>query len=471
MANASIFQQYLQAPQSVTSKIAALDQADFQRAQMEGAVRQNRLQELAFQRGEQERAAAQAEASLLQRLAAESGGDETKYAEGLRKVGKFTQAGEIEKARGARLKENTETLDKRLGIYKSAADNIQDRNQALGWLQAQFNDPIVGPLIQSRGTFEDLARNIPDNAADPQGFAQWRMATSQGMSKVQEMYAPKPTTIDLGGRKVVIDQNPNSPTFGKELQGFQVSNPAQDTLIFDPKTGKYVVNEPLVSAKARIAQAGAPVTMGSPIAAELPSGQQVFVQPANRPGAAPQVLRVPNTGETLAPPTKQTAASMSPTLQKELIETDDTVSASRNVQTALQQALKLNKTAYSGFGADVRAKIRSNLPGESEGANATVEMNNIILGQALESLKATFGGAPTEGERKILIDLQASADKTPAQREALLNRAIQAAQRRENSAKAKAEAIRSGRYLTEGVRAPAQPQDQPKAAAPSVSNW
>lgn len=470
MANPNVFAQYLQPVRSVSERIAALDEADFRRAQMEGAVRQNKLQELAFQRGEQERAAAEARANRLRGLATESGGDEAKYAEALRGAGEFDKAAEVEKSRGERLKTQTETLDKRLNFYRTQASRIGNRAQAIGWIQSQYADPVIGPILSKQGTLDQLIAEVPDEKANPQAFTQWMLGEAEGLKQARDHFAPKPTQVDLGGRKVMVDQNPNSPTYGKVLQDYTVSKPAEDLLIPGPD-GKLVPNQPLIEAKVGIARAGAPVTMGSPIAAELPSGQQVFVQPANRPGAAPQVLRVPTTGETLSPPTKQTAASMSPTLQKELIETDDTVSASRNVQTALQQALRLNKTAYSGFGADVRAKIRSNLPGESEGANATVEMNNIILGQALESLKATFGGAPTEGERKILIDLQASADKTPAQREALLNRAIQAAQRRENSARAKAEAIRSGRYLTEGVRQPVQQQEQPKASTPSVSNW
>jgi hypothetical protein len=237
-------------------------------------------------------------------LAQEAGGDESKFAAALRRSGKFAQANEIEKARNERLKGETETLDKRLGIYKSAADQLQDRNQALGWLQSQFNDPLVGPLIQSRGRFEDLAANIPDSASDPEGFDRWRMASSQGLSKVKEQFAPKPVTVNLGGRQVVIDQNPSSPTFGKELQSFVSSNPATDMLVFDPKTGRYVTNEPLVSAKARVAQAGASVTLGSPVPVTLADGSTVLVQPGNRPGAQPQVVTVG--GKPVAPPpTKQ----------------------------------------------------------------------------------------------------------------------------------------------------------------------
>jgi hypothetical protein len=82
-----------------------------------------------------------------------------------------------------------------------------------------------------------------------------------------------------------------------------------------------------------------------------------------------------------------------------------------------------------------------------------------MTGQALESLKLIFGGMPTEGERKILLEMQASAEKTPAQRKDIMIRAAAAAKSRGEYASRKALAIRTGTYLTEGT-------NEPKDAAP-----
>lgn len=153
-------------------------------------------------------------------------------------------------------------------------------------------------------------------------------------------------------------------------------------------------------------------------------------------------------------PKPKPAGPMSVTLQKELIESDDAVQANSSVKATLESALKLNDKAYSGYGAKTRAVARSNVPFESEAANATIDLDNMMTGQALESLKAVFGGMPTEGERKILLDMQASVDKTPAQRKSIIDRAITAADRRAKMASAKAKAIRSGTYLTEGAEMP-----------------
>ncbi len=153
-------------------------------------------------------------------------------------------------------------------------------------------------------------------------------------------------------------------------------------------------------------------------------------------------------------PVKQ--GPMSVTLQKELLESDDVKQSSKAIVDMLGQAKAINKDAYSGYFAKGRAQLASNLPGNYSGANATIDLDNMMTGQALESLKAVFGGMPTEGERKILLDMQASSEKTPQQREAIMDRAIAAAQRRGAFAENKAKSIRTGTYLTEGVPEPVQ---------------
>jgi hypothetical protein len=145
---------------------------------------------------------------------------------------------------------------------------------------------------------------------------------------------------------------------------------------------------------------------------------------------------------------------MSATLQKELIESDDTAQAAKNVVKSLQAALSLNDAAYSGYLAKPRAVLASNTFG-GKSADATIDIDNLMTGQGLESLKSIFGAAPTEGERKILMDMQASVDKTPAQRKAIMERAIAAAKTRAAYAENKAKAIRGGSYLTDGAEAPA----------------
>ena len=152
-------------------------------------------------------------------------------------------------------------------------------------------------------------------------------------------------------------------------------------------------------------------------------------------------------------------ANMSATMQKELFEADDTAQSSKNVISLLRQAKDLNAKAYSGFGAKERAAVRGQLPGDTTSADATINLDNIMTGQALESLKSVFGGMPTEGERKILLDMQASADKTPTQRAQIMDRAINAAEKRLRFSQSKAKSLRDGTYTTTGPAATEEPNN------------
>jgi len=156
---------------------------------------------------------------------------------------------------------------------------------------------------------------------------------------------------------------------------------------------------------------------------------------------------IPVSGPTGEPVKAQQSGAMNSTIQNAILETDEKVSATRNAITNLKDALEYSKKAYDGVGAAQRANIRG-LIGEDERATATTMLDNIVTGNALEMLKATFGGAPTEGERAILLQLQGSANLPRAQREAIYTRAIQMAEARLASSEQKAGQLRSGTYFS-----------------------
>lgn len=133
-----------------------------------------------------------------------------------------------------------------------------------------------------------------------------------------------------------------------------------------------------------------------------------------------------------------------------IIASDKSAETGGAAVNALQQALSLNEKALSGPTASLRAMADRVLPGDYGGA-ATTEYENLISNQALGQMKDIFGAAPTEGERKVLLDLQASVDKTPKEREAILKRGIEATQKRAEREAARAQSIREGSYFREGL--------------------
>lgn len=152
---------------------------------------------------------------------------------------------------------------------------------------------------------------------------------------------------------------------------------------------------------------------------------------------------------------------------REAIRTaDENIQASNNVIGALTQAKELSKKALGFPGAGVVAKGGALFGNET--AISTTELDNMISGQALDSLRAVFGGNPTEGERKILLDIQGSSSQPDAVRQKIFDRAISAAQKRMQFNQDRANELRGGTYY--------KPQDQKgvsgdvKSAKPLPSN-
>ena len=163
---------------------------------------------------------------------------------------------ELDEKRTQIRKGNEETIDKRLGFYRGYADQLGGKQQAAQWLRAQYDDPVVGPLVSKLGAFDEVIGRIPDERVDPNGFAQWRMQSKDGMKATIEHFSPKPVQITAGGRVLTVDHNPNSPTFNQELKSYSAANPYQD-LVIDGQDGKPMPNRPVIDAKSQIGRASA----------------------------------------------------------------------------------------------------------------------------------------------------------------------------------------------------------------------
>lgn len=165
---------------------------------------------------------------------------------------------------------------------------------------------------------------------------------------------------------------------------------------------------------------------------------------------------------------------MSATAQKELIQTEEEMQGAHAGMKSLDQALALNDQAMGFSGAGMLAGAGSLLP-ESvrpKAIDATVELDNILTSGALPQLKAIFGGMPTEGERKVLLDVQGSSGKTPAVRKEIFERAKESLQNRLRFSGQKTEQLRKGTYFTgEGGldTTVSHPGQAPSSAPPSTT--
>ena len=153
----------------------------------------------------------------------------------------------------------------------------------------------------------------------------------------------------------------------------------------------------------------------------------------------------------------QAPRKLSSTEQRELIDTEDLLTKGTSTAGLLQEALRLNNTAYEGSLSGVRKTLGQLFSSDSPEYVATEQLDNLIGTSALSSLKETFGGNPTEGERKILLDLQASSSKPRAVRQQILARALEAAQKRIRINTQRLDKLKGGYYSTQGGTSSPQP--------------
>jgi hypothetical protein len=151
--------------------------------------------------------------------------------------------------------------------------------------------------------------------------------------------------------------------------------------------------------------------------------------------------------------------------KKQISDTDEaimggqyTISTLKGVLQGTPENPSLNDRAYSGpFAEEGASTARLPVIGglfDKDRAAATTELKTVVLDTALTQLKTIFGGMPTEGERKVLLDMQGSIEKTPQERKIIFERAIKKAEVRLRINQAKSKALREGTYYTEPL-----PQD------------
>jgi len=156
----------------------------------------------------------------------------------------------------------------------------------------------------------------------------------------------------------------------------------------------------------------------------------------------------------------KTKMKLSASDQKAIRDAEGAVKSNEAVLVDLREALKLNPKANYGPMADKIGYIQSITGFDEEAGIATETFNNLIQNQALGQLKTIFGAAPTEGERKILLELQASTNKAPKVREEILNRAIQAAEKRLIDNKTKAAELKNQEFYKPDDQKTQRPQTQ-----------
>ena len=128
-----------------------------------------------------------------------------------------------------------------------------------------------------------------------------------------------------------------------------------------------------------------------------------------------------------------------------VIDARNTIGTLEGAIGDIKQAIGLNQNAYGGNIADLTEETITQLfvPGDEKLRNTRL-LKNFLGAQGVAKLRASFGGNPTEGERKILLELEGIDALTSAERAAIMVRTLDALDKKAAREKKTLEEIQSG---------------------------
>jgi hypothetical protein len=131
------------------------------------------------------------------------------------------------------------------------------------------------------------------------------------------------------------------------------------------------------------------------------------------------------------------------------VATDASITGQNGAIKLLQEALDLNNNSYTNTFADTMAKFAAGiLYADDPKYVATEQLMNVLSKGALATLKATFGGNISDGERAANLDLQGTNSMSQESRGKIIQQALTTMLALRVETKAKLVKIRDGSYAT-----------------------
>lgn len=110
-----------------------------------------------------------------------------------------------------------ETVTKTIAMHRDQLANVRDPGAAAQWVQAQYQDPVIGPVLSRQMPLQAAVASIPQDA---QGFQRWVQQQALGMTEFIKQNAPKTNVVNAGGTSQII-QTPGlggAPTLAGTVQ-------------------------------------------------------------------------------------------------------------------------------------------------------------------------------------------------------------------------------------------------------------
>jgi hypothetical protein len=144
---------------------------------------------------------------------------------------------------------------------------------------------------------------------------------------------------------------------------------------------------------------------------------------------------------------KAQQSKLSPQEMKLKSETEDILTSTDQAMADLKRAYQLNPNTFdTSLGDIAQRKLLEAAGSKDPKVLATREQTNLLSKSAVGKLKTSFGGNPTEGERKILLDLEGIDSKSKEERAIIMKNSYTALKNRREREQKRLNDIKQGLY-------------------------
>ena len=144
---------------------------------------------------------------------------------------------------------------------------------------------------------------------------------------------------------------------------------------------------------------------------------------------------------------KAQQSKLSPQEMKLKSETEDILTSTDQAMADLKRAYQLNPNTFdTSLGDIAQRKVLETAGSKDPKVIATREQTNLLSKSAVGKLKTAFGGNPTEGERKILLDLEGIDSKSKEERAIIMRNSYTALKNRREREQKRLNDIKQGLY-------------------------
>lgn len=144
---------------------------------------------------------------------------------------------------------------------------------------------------------------------------------------------------------------------------------------------------------------------------------------------------------------KSQQAKLGPAEMKLKTEVEDILTSTDQAMLDLKRAYQLNPNTFDTSLGDVaQRKVLETAGSKDPKVIATREQTNLLSKSAVGKLKTAFGGNPTEGERKILLDMEGIDAKSKEERAIIMRNSYMALKARREREQKRLNEINQGLY-------------------------